>query len=702
MKKSRVKQFLQGLAVRTQFPPFTWLYGKLYALAVRLCVRRLQRIRGVRAIYLRRGLASGRPLYGLSDIDLLVMVDSEQRSQTGAQVRYHYEYLRRRIPMLPEGELALYDPEQFRLLYEQSPFYRHRFEQGRRHWQRRFGDDIFQNLPPAPASEAERCLALQELSPAWYYLAQELTPGDARPPYVRRYVAYKSLAEAARAMLVAQGEDLGISREIALQRASEEHSDISARLKVVQGLRRNLLSPKPIPVDALLETYFCLTRRALAVKPAGLEYRRLLRIQPLPLGACQIPGGAEALATIKAACAALEGIERAVLVPRLSFDSVAELGMDLAELAGATIDAFDLVLLGQTLPPADKLRQFNAALDPWQPLVHPFFCDHKVAMALRPLPGRVVKTPHWDPEFFAGLASARPLDQNLEIAAEIEVDRAFPQVEALEQRARTLLALFHQPEVFQIATRSFFTLFWEAGRGAWLAAQARQPGGIDVPVSSAQVVEALVAFTPTVEPTLRQIHREYCLEAGGRPSEALRYTNWARWYALHLEELLFSSGLSTLDHPPPARTALTISVALVTRNRAQFLRTALQSLVDQVRPPDQVVVVDNASRDDTLSVALAFAGQLNLTLVQEKTVGIPYARNTALQHCTSDIVALLDDDCVAEPRWLAELEIPFLKDPNIGAVGGSIFPLKGQPGKIARFYDSRMRAAAASEKLDFK
>jgi predicted nucleotidyltransferase len=693
MKKSRLQPFLQSLAVLTQFPPFTWLYRRIYALAVRLCVRRLQRIRGVIAIYLRRGLASGRPLYGLSDIDLLVMVDGKQHNRVRAQVLYHYELLRRRIPMLPEGELALYNPEEFRTLYEQSPFYRQRFEQGRRHWQRLFGEDIFRNLPPPLTPEEERSLALQELSPAWYYLAQELTQEDARPLFLRRYVAYKSLAEAARAQVVSQGEDPGISREAGLQRALRNYPDLAPSLKVAQGLRRNLLSPKTIPLDALLDTFYSLTRGALAANFTENGVRRVLRLQPLPPEVFPLPGFEAALDAVKKACAAVEEVERAVLVPRLSFDSVAELGMDLEGLAGATLDALDLVLIGRRLPPAEKLRRFNSVLDPWQPLVNPYFCDLKAALALRPLPGRTVKTPAWDPEFFACLSSAKPLNHNLEVAKATEVRRPFPRADALEQRARTLLALFHQREVFQINTRSFFTLFWEAGRGAWLAAQARQPGGIDVPVTSAQVMEALISLTPAVAPTLRQIHGEYCREAGTGPSEALRYINWARWYALHLEELLFSTGPATLDQPPPARTELTISVAIATRNRAQLLGTALQSLVDQVRPPDQVVVVDNASEDDTSAVALSFARQLNLTLLREETVGIPQARNQALKHCTGDLVAFFDDDCKAEPHWLLELEVPFLKDPHIGAVGGSLLPLTGQSELVAQFYDSRMSAA---------
>ena len=213
-----------------------------------------------------------------------------------------------------------------------------------------------------------------------------------------------------------------------------------------------------------------------------------------------------------------------------------------------------------------------------------------------------------------------------------------------------------------------------------------------MPVKSAQVLEALVGLTPAMAPTLRQIHREYCLEAGNRPSAAARYVNWARWYALHLEELLFSPGQPSLEQPPPARTELTISVAVVTRNRAQLLRTALQSLVDQVRPPDQVVVVDNASADDTPAVARSFAGQLNLTLLREETVGIPQARNKAIEHCTGDLVAFFDDDCKAEPHWLVELEVPFLKDPHIGAAGGSLLALTGQSELVAQFYDSRMPA----------
>ena len=128
-----------------------------------------------------------------------------------------------------------------------------------------------------------------------------------------------------------------------------------------------------------------------------------------------------------------------------------------------------------------------------------------------------------------------------------------------------------------------------------------------------------------------------------------------------------------------------------------MLRDALESLRAQTRPPEEVVVVDNASTDDTESVARSFGSDLNLKLIRENNVGIPHARNRALEACTGDIVAVMDDDCVADPRWLAEIERPFLKDPRIGAVGGSLVPLEGGGrGLINRFYNDRMRDALAA------
>jgi glucosyl-dolichyl phosphate glucuronosyltransferase len=133
-----------------------------------------------------------------------------------------------------------------------------------------------------------------------------------------------------------------------------------------------------------------------------------------------------------------------------------------------------------------------------------------------------------------------------------------------------------------------------------------------------------------------------------------------------------------------------ITVIIVTRNRAGWLKEALESLVKQKRQPDEVIIVDNASADDTKQTALAFTSSLNLKYLYEPTRGIPFARNAGISNATSDIIAFIDDDCVADENWLDYLERPFIKDPEIGVVGGELTSFKISGGTVEEFYARNM------------
>ena len=121
-------------------------------------------------------------------------------------------------------------------------------------------------------------MVLEELHPAWFYLAQELDPGDSRPLYLRRYVTYKAVAEAARAALVAQGEDPALSREAALARACREYPELSQELEAAARLRRNCSPRLPWPRTLLLRAYqglACTSSEGLApgvVSPAAVTH----------------------------------------------------------------------------------------------------------------------------------------------------------------------------------------------------------------------------------------------------------------------------------------------------------------------------------------------------------------------------------------------------------------------------------------------
>lgn len=98
-----------------------------------------------------------------------------------------------------------------------------------------------------------------------------------------------------------------------------------------------------------------------------------------------------------------------------------------------------------------------------------------------------------------------------------------------------------------------------------------------------------------------------------------------------------------------------ITVAIVTRNRANDLRECLRSLSLQVIKPKKILIVNNDSSDATPHVIHEFMRILPIKVVIEKTIGYPVVYNRALHETKTTWTAFIDDDCVADMRWYSEL-----------------------------------------------
>jgi len=133
------------------------------------------------------------------------------------------------------------------------------------------------------------------------------------------------------------------------------------------------------------------------------------------------------------------------------------------------------------------------------------------------------------------------------------------------------------------------------------------------------------------------------------------------------------------------KNKLNISVIIITSNRAKMLEGVLVSLVQQTRLPEEVVVVDNNSSDNTKEIAENFKGKLNIKYVLEVRKGIPIARNTGVGKSSGEIIVFTDDDCVADINWLHYLELSFLRDPSIGVVGGEILACRVKGGFVEEY-----------------
>ncbi len=133
-----------------------------------------------------------------------------------------------------------------------------------------------------------------------------------------------------------------------------------------------------------------------------------------------------------------------------------------------------------------------------------------------------------------------------------------------------------------------------------------------------------------------------------------------------------------------------ISVVIATRNREHWLADALESLTKQTRPPNEIIVVDNASEDNTREAVLRFQDRLPVKYIYEGKKGIPYARNCGVKAAKGCIIAFIDDDSSADENWLKYIEMHFIRDPNIGVVGGLTKPHNISNGPIEKFYMENM------------
>ncbi|WP_372697467.1 glycosyltransferase family 2 protein [Arthrobacter sp. JSM 101049] len=110
----------------------------------------------------------------------------------------------------------------------------------------------------------------------------------------------------------------------------------------------------------------------------------------------------------------------------------------------------------------------------------------------------------------------------------------------------------------------------------------------------------------------------------------------------------------------------TVSVVIPVKDDAPKLRQCLEAVNRQDPPAHEVIVVDNASTDDSAAVARAFGA----CVIAEPRIGIGTASSTGYDHATGSVILRLDADSVPDPGSIAAAARAFAADPLLEALTG--------------------------------
>ena len=136
-----------------------------------------------------------------------------------------------------------------------------------------------------------------------------------------------------------------------------------------------------------------------------------------------------------------------------------------------------------------------------------------------------------------------------------------------------------------------------------------------------------------------------------------------------------------------------VTAALVTYRWARALPYSLTSVDSQTRKPEEVVIALKPSGDGNEEVMRSFSSQLPIKLVVQERGDFTDAVQMAIDNAEGGVILFLDDDAVAEERWVEKYENLFNSLPNVGGIGGKSHKAYIESGNVVKthepFYDEK-------------
>ena len=141
--------------------------------------------------------------------------------------------------------------------------------------------------------------------------------------------------------------------------------------------------------------------------------------------------------------------------------------------------------------------------------------------------------------------------------------------------------------------------------------------------------------------------------------------------------------------------SLSVTVAIPAYNAEKYLSPLLSAVFEQTRVPDEVMVIDDGSRDRTRRIARRSDVKL---IVHNENRGLASARNSALQHSGGDIIVFFDADSIPDPQNVERM-LKAYRYPEVAGVGGQEF-FQNASNKIDLWRNHFWRQTHGSNQID--
>jgi glycosyltransferase involved in cell wall biosynthesis len=130
-------------------------------------------------------------------------------------------------------------------------------------------------------------------------------------------------------------------------------------------------------------------------------------------------------------------------------------------------------------------------------------------------------------------------------------------------------------------------------------------------------------------------------------------------------------------------THASVSVIVPGCNRGRFIAQAIDSILGQTLQPEQIIIVDDGSTDDTEQVVRRYR-DARIEYIKQQHAGVASARNTGLNAARCDFVTFLDADDRWRPTFIERMHGFVAEDPTVACAFANFVRFQDTTGEVSR------------------